>query len=279
MEMAQISRVGAGVTLMPHAEVVLAEASRFAKMLGASLTLIHTGTSRKASESYIRDIASTSNVHYEETIVWNQTDPAEVLLAAVQQYEIELLVCGAFEGPSLNRRRFLSPVARKLMEDVPCSLLLLAHPSSPERSSFRRIVAITDFSEASKLACSWALWLAEQDRSESIHIIAIHSVFMDALVSKVNRNEKVVRTRIEEEELLEQFVFQLPSGNIHIERRVIEATTGFAACDFAEANESDLLVLPGRAGRERVPRMTDWALQVVPCSLWLVNDGQFNHGH
>ena len=40
------------------------------------------------------------------------------------------------------------------------------------------------------------------------------------------------------------------------------ATTGFAACDFAEAMEADLLVLPGHRPGTRMPTITDWALQV-----------------
>ena len=55
---------------------------------------------------------------------------------------------------------------------------------------------------------------------------------------------------------------------------MIDAGTGFAACDFADAMEADLLVLPGRnRPGGRVPPMADWALQIVPCSLWIVHEG------
>jgi len=46
------------------------------------------------------------------------------LLSTAEQAGIELLVTGAFEGSALNRRRFLSSVARKLVESARCSLLL-----------------------------------------------------------------------------------------------------------------------------------------------------------
>lgn len=73
---------------------------------------------------------------------------------------------------------------------------------------------------------------------------------------------------------MKKFVASLPPSDVSVEGRVIEATTGFAACDFAEAMEAYLLVLPGhnRPG-DRMPPMTDWALQVVPCNLRIVHRG------
>jgi len=270
MKTPNIRKVGAGITLMPHSDAVLRQASRLARLLGASLTLIHTGASQAASETYIRDAANSLNIGYDEEIVWNQTDPAKALLNAARQHQIELLICGAFEGPSLNRRRFLSPLARRLTEDLPCALLLLAHPELADES-FRRIVAITDFSETSKTSCSHAMWLAEKDKAESVYVVSIHSIFMDAIIALNGSHEGIGRTRHEEEELLDQFVADLPDTERSVDARVIEATTGFAACDFAESMGADLLVLPwDRASAPKVPPLADWALQVVPCNVLLV---------
>jgi nucleotide-binding universal stress UspA family protein len=273
METPAIEKVGAGITLTSRSDVVLVEASRLAHLLGTSLTLIHTGASRAASEDYIRDAAAQLNINHTEEVVWNQSDPAEALLTAARQHEIDLLVCGAFEGPSINRRRFLSPLARKLTEDLPCSIMLLVHPEIAE-THFRRIVAITDFSEASKISCRHALWLAEKDQAECIYVVSIHSIFMDAVAAVKGSQERLFRTRQDEEQLLEQFVADLPSPSVPMEWRVIDAITGFAACDFAESIEADLLVLPWRRrANSKVPPLADWALRVVPCSLWLIPNG------
>jgi nucleotide-binding universal stress UspA family protein len=270
MKTPNIRKVGAGITLMPHSDAVIRQASRLARQLGATLSLIHTGASQTASETYIREAAASLNIGYDEEVVWNQTDPAEALANAARQHQIELLVCGAFEGPSLNRRRFLSPLARRLTEDLPCTLLLLAHPELADQS-FRRIVAITDFSDASKTSCCHAIWLAEKDKAEYVNIVSIHSIFMDAIFALRGHHEGAGRTRHEEEELLDQFVADLPSTDRTINARVIEATTGFAACDYAESLEADLLVLPWlHASNYKVPPLADWALQVAPCSLLLV---------
>jgi nucleotide-binding universal stress UspA family protein len=273
MEPPRIKTVGVAVTLMPHSDAVLAEAARFAERLGAKLILIHAGTSEADSQAYIQQAADRLSISHKEHIVWNQTDPFEALLAAAEQSGVELLVMGAFEGPAINRRRFLGPIARRMAESAKCSLLLIAHPRI-EKHDFRRIVAITDFSECSQVACSQALWLAEKDSAESVHIVSIHTIFMDVRAGIGAKDGKPARTRAEEGELMEHFVAHLPPSDVPIEWKVIEATTGFAACDFAESMDADLLILPGHNRPEgRVPAMADWALQVVPCSLWIVHCG------
>jgi nucleotide-binding universal stress UspA family protein len=273
MEPPQIKTVGVAMTLMPHCDAVLAEASRFAQRLGAQLILIHAGTGEAESQAYIQEAAERLSIPHNEHIVWNQTDPFSALLAAAERSGVELLVMGAFEGPAINRRRFLGPVARRMAQSAKCSLLLIAHPRI-DKHDFRRIVAITDFSECSQAACSQALWLAEKDSAESVHIVSIHTIFMDVRAGMRAKSGKPARTRAEEEELMENFVAGLPSSEVPKDWRVIEATTGFAACDFAESMGADLLILAGHSQPGgRVPPMADWALQVVPCSLWIVHCG------
>lgn len=150
-------------------------------------------------------------------------------------------------------------------------LLLLAHPELAGES-FRRIVAITDFSETSGTSCCHAVRLAEKDKAESVYVVSIHSIFMNAIIGLNGSHEGIGRTRHEEEEeLLNQFTAELPATDRSVDAKVIEATTGFAACDFAESVEADLLVLPWhRASDHEVPPLADWALRVAPCSLLLV---------
>jgi nucleotide-binding universal stress UspA family protein len=273
MESPEISRVGVALTLMRHSEPVMAEASRFAKRLNASLTLIHVGTSEAESRAHLDEAANRLSIPHEHHIVWNQQDPAQALLKAAEQSGVELLVMGAFEGPAINRRRFLGPVARRLAESARCSLLLLVHPRV-EKHDFRRIVAITDFSECSQVACRQAMWLAERGCADWLRIVSIHTVFMDVRAELQARDGRPARTRAEEHALMENFVAELPDSTVSVDSEVIDATTGFAACDYAEAREADLLVLPGHNRPEgRVPPMANWALQVVPSNLWIVHCG------
>ena len=268
----QIRKVGALMTTT-HARSLLAEASRFAERLGVPLALIHGVTGESESQAHLREAANQLAIPGEKHIIWNQSESVQDLLSAAEQAGIELLVAGAFEGPALNRRRFLTSVARKLVQSARCSLMLVVQPRI-DTHNFRRLVVLTDFSEVSKIACGQALWLAEKDAVECVHVISIHTIFMDARARTGAKDGKPARTRVQEERLMESFLASLPKCQVQVDWNIVDATTGFAACEFAESVEADLLVLPGyNRPQGRVPPLADWALQVVPCSLWIVQGG------
>jgi len=135
-------------------------------------------------------------------------------------------------------------------------------------------LVLTDFLEVSKIACEQALWLAEKDAVECVHVISIHTIFMDARAGTGAKDGKPARTRVQEEQPMEDFLASLPKCQVQVHWNIVDATTGFAASEFAESVEADLLVLPGyNRPQGRVPPLADWALQVAPCSLWIVQDG------
>lgn len=266
----KISKIGAAITMMPHADALIAEASRFADRLDATLTLIHTGTSREEKASHLDEITRRLGISHEAHIIDAALDPAEALLCDAETAGIDLLVAGAFEGMTLKRRRFLSPTARALMEHSRCSLLLVAHPRL-EAHEFKRIVVITDFSECARQACEHALWLAEKDAAGFVEIVSVHTIFMEARAT-LGQWDRPARTRAEEEKLLESFVAKLPACSRPLSWKVIKAGTGFAACDYAETVEADILVLPGHNPKDgRFPSFADWVFQVIPCDLWIVH--------
>jgi nucleotide-binding universal stress UspA family protein len=248
------AKAAVAVTLTSHLDALLAEASRFAARFDAPLTVIHAGPSEA-----------------ESGVISDQPDPAEAIMTASAQAGIDLLVVGAFEGPAFGKRRFLGATAQTLARRAECSLLLVAHPRVEEHR-FRRIVALTDFSESSRIACEEAVRVAEKDGAESIHIVSIHTVFMEAR-ARMGEN-KEGRTFAEKEILMDRFVKSLPAENVPLESRVLRGTTGFAGCDFADSLEADLLVLPGHHRKDgRITPMVDWTLRVLPCSLWIVHHG------
>jgi nucleotide-binding universal stress UspA family protein len=261
------------LTLTPQSEAILSEASRFADLFGASLTVIHTGTSEAESQLYLDEAAERLAISHEKNIIWNQSDPADALLQAAKKCGIDLLVAGAFDGPTIGKRRFLGGVARQLASRIESSLLLIAHPRITPQP-FRRIVVITDYSDASRTAMESALWLAQKDRVDCIHVVSIFSPFMKARAEVGLSNGTPARTRGGEEKLLEIFLDPFSKTDLPLDSRIIDATTGFAACDFVESIGADLLILPSQNRPEgHVPPMTDWAMQVLPCSLWVVRGG------
>ncbi len=265
------SKAGVALTLTPHLDALVAEASRFASRFSSPLTLIHVGTSQAESSAYLTAAADRVRAAHAAKVLWNQFDPAEAVMTAAATEKIDLLVVGAFEGPAMGRRRFLGSVAQALASRAECSLFLVAHPRV-ENHRFKRIVAFTDFSKSARFACEEALRVAESDEAESFHIVSIHTVFMEAR-ARLGPNQ-AGRTYAEEVQLMDEFVASLPAGRVAVEGRVLRGTTGFVGCDFADSVEADLLVLPGHhRGEGRITPMIDWTLRVLPCSLWIVHRG------
>jgi hypothetical protein len=60
---------------------------------------------------------------------------------------------------------------------------------------------------------------------------------------------------------------------VPIEARCIRGNTGFAAADFVQSVEADLLVVPlaSSANRDQsLPGNIAWITDVIPCNLWLI---------
>jgi nucleotide-binding universal stress UspA family protein len=268
----QIRRVAAAITISPRMVAVLAAAWHFAERLNAPLLVIHGGAPDAQKEAEFRDAMFQLEMPRETRIVWNEGEPTGAIVTAAEKEGVDLLIAGALEGKEVTSRSFLGAVARPLAEQARCSLLLLTRPQIGP-NPFRRIVVITDYSDCAKTALKNALWLAEADSAELVQIISIHTAFMQARAELGTEHEKPARTREEEEELLRDFVAKAPVCSVPVESRIIDTTTGFAAYDFTESIGANLLVVPAPEHIEgAVPSMMDWALQVTPCSLWIVRE-------
>ena len=73
---------------------------------------------------------------------------------------------------------------------------------------------------------------------------------------------------------MEDFLVSLPKCQVQVDGNIVDATTGFAACEFAESVEADLLVLPGY-NRPQGPRAPTGglgapsrAVQSLDCAGW-----------
>ena len=266
----QIRRVAAAITISPRMVAVLAAAWHFAERLNAPLLVIHGGAPDAQKEAEFRDAMFQLEMPRETRIVWNEGEPTGAIVTAAEKEGVDLLIAGALEGKEVASRSFLGAVARPLAEQARCSLLLLTRPQIGP-NPFRRIVVITDYSDCAKTAFKNALWLAEADSAELVQVISIHTAFMQARAESGTEHEKPARTREEEEELLRDFVAKAPACSVPVESRVIDTSTGFAAYDFTQSIGANLLVVPAPERIEgAVPSMMDWALQVTPCSLWIV---------
>jgi nucleotide-binding universal stress UspA family protein len=268
----RIRRVAAAITISPRMIALLAAAWHFAERLNAPLFVIHGGAPDAQKEAKFRDVMFQLEMPRETRIVWSAGEPARAIATAAAKEGVDLLIAGALEGKEVANRSFLGAVARPLAKLAYCSLLLLTRPQVGP-NPFRRIAVMTDFSDCAKMAFKNALWLAEADSAELVQVISVHTPFMEARAESGAEYEKPARKREEEEHLLRDFVATASECGVPVESKIVDTTTGFAACDFMQSIGAELLVVPAPKHVEgAVPSMMDWALQVTPCSLWIVRE-------
>jgi nucleotide-binding universal stress UspA family protein len=265
--------IAVATTFSPRFKHVLAEAKRIRDRFGAELHLIYVGrrneeTSRRFSDVLAElELPADSPIHYEEG------DPAEAILAALARENIDILVAGALEK-EIVLHSFLGNVARRLVREANCSVILFTHPQKRPKP-LRRIVFIADQSQQELVALKTTLMLAEAESCERLYVIGIITAFDEARASIVGDATGITTHKPNhgEEDSLEEFVLSAGATEVPIETRFIKGATGLAASDFVRSVEADLLVVQLPKSRETVQQLPSniaWVSDVIPCNLWIV---------
>ena len=213
------------------------------------------------------ELPADSPIHYEEG------DPAEAILVALARENIDIVVAGALEK-EIVLHPFLGNVARRLVREANCSVMLFTHPEKNPKP-LRRIVFIADHSQQELTALKMTLQLAETEPCERLYVIAIVTAFDEARASiQANAgNAQAQEPDNAEEDALEELVLSAGATEVPIETRFIRGATGLAASDFVRSVEADLLVvpLPSTGGRAQQLRSSiAWVSDVIPCNLWVI---------
>src|SRR5205814_1141815 len=214
-----------------------------------------------------------SPVHY------GQGDPADGILRAIADNDVDLIVAGALEKQSALHP-FLGNVARRLLREASCSVLLFTNPELKPKP-LRRIVFVVNYSDHAQRAFQQTLKLALAESCERLYAVRVYTTFDEARATMfVDNGDGAPRPRTfdEEDAALEKFVLAAGDTEVPIEARCIRGNTGFAASDFIKAVEADLLVVPvhkSETSAERLPNHLAWIADVIPCNLWLIRCMRF----
>ncbi len=268
------SKIAVASTFSPRFEQVLSEAKRIRDRFGSSLSLIYIGERNDETTKKFVTILNRLKLPTDSPVHYGQGDPAEGILRAIADHNVDLVVAGALEKEAVLHP-FLGNVARRLLRDAPCSVLLFTHPELEPRP-LRRIVFVANYSDHAQHAFKETVKLAEMESSECLYAIRVYTTFDEVRASTFVENGDGVprpRTFDEEEAALEKFVLATGDTRVPIDARCIRGNTGFAASDFVKSVEADLLVVPvhkDENSKERLPNHLVWIAEVIPCNLWLV---------
>jgi hypothetical protein len=154
--------------------------------------------------------------------------------------------------------------------------MLFTEPNT-EPQPLKRIVFMADYAEHARAALRNALRLAAAESCERFYVVRVYTTFDQARAALRTTAPKAAdpsaRTLEEEEAALEEFILSAGQTVVPIEARCIRGNTGFAAMDFVNSVEADLLVVPlenDEARTGEVPAQIAWVTDVIPCNLWIM---------
>jgi nucleotide-binding universal stress UspA family protein len=268
--------VAVASTFSPRFLQVLAEGKRVRDRLCQQLQLIYVGqrddeTNKKFASAFQQlQLPEDSAIHYQQA-----DNPAAAILEAARANEIDLLVAGALEK-EVVLRPFLGNVARTLVRQSSCSVILFTKPES-EPKPFCRIVFLAEHSEHGRAALLKVLRLAALEECEKLFVIRVYTTFDEARAKARTDMPEIgsegARTLEEEEIALEKFIDSAGATDVPIEARCIRGNTGYAALDFIQSIDASLLAVPidpSACGEEGLPAHVAWITDVIPCNLWVI---------
>ena len=274
MNRPEYKKIAVASTFSPRFEQVLSEAGRIRRRFGGDLSLIYVGQRTDETANKFRDILGRLNLPGDSEVHYRNGDPADGILRAILDNNVDLIIAGALEKESALHP-FLGNVARRLLREATCSVLLFTHPEL-EPKPMRKIVFVANYSDHAQRAFKQTLKLAEAEECERLYAVRVYTTFDEVRASTFvdnGRGTPKPRTFAEEEDKLEKFVLSAGETEVPIEARCIRGNTGFAASDFVKSVEADLLVVPvhkSETSAERLPNHVAWIADVIPCNLWLI---------
>src|SRR5438874_6233218 len=193
-------------TFSPRFKQVLAEAKRIRERFPAELHLIYAGKRSEEAAIKFREALQELQLPADSTIHYEEGDPAEAILRTLARDKIDVIVAGALEK-EVVLHPFLGNVARRLVREAQCSIMLFTKPAEKPKP-LRRIVFVADHSSHGLQALKKTLSLAVAESCERLYVISIITTFDQARasISSGASKGKDSDAHDEEEEALEQFV-------------------------------------------------------------------------
>jgi nucleotide-binding universal stress UspA family protein len=260
------SRAGVATTFSPRFRDVLAEAGRISDVFQIPLHLIHAAEESGDKVERFRDTLRSLELPEDAPIHFQPGQPSDAILKIQSEQQIDLLIAGALEQESVHRN-FTGDVARALMREAPCDLILFVEPKEGGLLPEQLFVAIPDFTPFSRQVFQRSASFAERIGAKGLTLLHVQTTFAEA-------KEKALGTDApSSQQSLEAFAAESPSTTVTIDTHLVRGNTGFTACEFIQSNGADLLILPSQIGERGQPIFApalDWIIQVIPTNVWVI---------
>lgn len=274
----EIRKIGLAISFSPNSLAHLELARQLCRRWGSELTLIYAGQPDDAMLKKLEQTkAELKNDSVNAAVITGSANPARVILNAAKEKKFDLLIAGALERENLQGY-YIGSVARKLMRNCPCSLLILT-PDFSRKRILKKIYMTTNFSEVNQPALRFASDLTRMNGG-SLGLIREFQVpglamTVNATGSLTETNDALEQWKKEEEAKMDIYIREHDFSGIPVTRVCIYGKEGFEAGAYAKEQEADLLVITAPEKKlsllDRIfQHDVEYILKELPCSLLLV---------
>jgi nucleotide-binding universal stress UspA family protein len=266
-------RIAVASTFSPRFVQVLSEAKRIRNRFGSELSLIYVGERDAETDRKFSDVLRQLDLPLDSPIHYTKGDPAAAILQVIDKTGIDLVIAGALEK-EVVLHPFLGNVARRLVREARCSVMLFTEPNTEPRP-LEKIVFVADYCDHGRSALKKAIALAAAEKSERLYVIRIITTFDEIRAAREAspQNAENAARPVDEETELEEYVLSMGHTDVPIEVRCIRGNTGLAGSDFVDSVNADLLAVPVPSVQESsgpLPANISWITDVIPCNLWVI---------
>lgn len=267
------------ITFSPTSKALLMESLRLKNLFNSELVFIHVGEDKEATRNQLLQLFSENGLRKEDyKLLFKMGDPANVILNSVKEEKADLLIAGALEKEKLLKY-YIGSVARKLMREAECGVLVFKKPSLTPKS-FKRICVHTDYSKESETAIKKSYELALLDNADEF--VVVHDYQIPGLASSISDSgstdvveENKLLWQQEEEEKLRMFIHELNLKGVPVKCLCLLGKEGFESGNYAKIMNVNLYSFYNKARKFRLidrlfPHEEEYVFEKLPSNILII---------
>ncbi len=272
-------KIGLAVAFSPNGKALLLEARRLSILFNAKLVLIHIGEKTLTAEKELLELIVLSGIEPDTVeIFWKEGEPAKTILRVCEEERVELLIAGALEKEKALKY-YKSSIARKIMRESKCSLLIKILPKNPP-VPYSRFCVSAEFSTLGEETIKKAHSFAKLENAEDFTLLKEFQVpGLSLTVYDSGSTEETQQNRLswqkEEDDKLKLYVKELNLTGPEVKTVCLYGKEGFEAGKFVKSVGGDLLVLTGPKDKlkffDRIfQHDIEFLFENLPCDLLII---------
>jgi nucleotide-binding universal stress UspA family protein len=278
-------KIGLALTFSPTSIALLAEVNRLQKLFNSEIVLIHAGEQNSDSEQKMKKIIVDSGLKPDcYKIHWKKGDPVKVILNACEEEKVDLLVSGALEKENFLKY-YLGSVARTLVRESPCSMLLLPHPSA-NPASFRKLAVTVDYSILSERTLKLAHRFAVLENAEELTVI--REFQLPGLAITISESGSSAETDLQKKQMMDEektmlslFIKEMNLSGVKMNTVCLSGKRGWESSNYIKENHGDLLIFSEAKRKSHImDRFFEDELELIikklPCAILVYRKSDYD---